>query len=207
MQNEQGKRTPLPIDRFEQFDVYRQADITLSKGDTIRITHNGYDTNKKRLTNGQMLDVIAVDPNGALRLHNKASKATYSVPAGFGHIAYAYCLTSHAAQGKTVDEVFIAQPASTFAATNLNQFYVSVSRARDGVHIYTDDKAALLAHASQMGDRLSALELVQRKKSRHSIAEHLIRTKQPAQAHITKRGQDPVVSPTQRKPTPYAPRP
>ncbi|WP_240543752.1 MobF family relaxase [Spirosoma foliorum] len=206
-----GKHTFLPLDRMEQFDVYRPSEIALSKGDKVRITRNGYDANKKRLTNGQMLDVIAIAPNGALRLHNKASKATYTVPAHFGHIAHGYCLTSHAAQGKTVDEVFIAQPPSTFSATNLNQFYVSVSRARDGVHIYTDDKPALLVHASELGNRLSALELVKRRKSRHKAVEYLIQAARPLPPKVKpsiKRMETPdKPKPIQRKPNNRAPRP
>ena len=63
-------------------------------------------------------------------------------------------------RGKTVDEVFISQPASTFAATDAKQFYVSVSRGKEAVSIYTDDKEALLEYASEMGDRQSASELV-----------------------------------------------
>ncbi|WP_223834264.1 MobF family relaxase [Spirosoma profusum] len=211
IQDAYGKKDALPLERYEQFDVYRKTEIALSKGDKVRITRNGYDANKKRLTNGQMLDVIAIESNGALRLHNKASKATYNVPASFGHIAHGYCLTSHAAQGKTVDEVFIAQPTSTFAATNLNQFYVSVSRARDGVHIYTDDKAALLAHASELGDRLSALELVKRTKPSQKAVEHMIRNSRPASPNVKptiKRVETPnEPKPLQRKPVIHAPRP
>ncbi len=62
-----------------------------------------------------------------------------------------------------MDEVLIAQPASTFPATDAKQFYVSVSRAREKAAIYTDDKEALLQHASEMGDRKSAMELVKDK--------------------------------------------
>ncbi|WP_246859306.1 MobF family relaxase [Spirosoma sp. KCTC 42546] len=206
-----GQQTALPLTRMQQFDVYRLSTIALSEGDKLRITRNGYDTNRKRLTNGQMLEVIAIEPNGALRLHNKASKATYTVPAHFSHIAHGYCLTSHAAQGKTVDEVFIAQPASTFPATNLNQFYVSVSRARDGAHIYTDDKAALLAHTSEAGDRLSALELVKRKKSDRRAVEHVVRTARPTLPNMKpsiKALETPdKPKPIQRKPNVHAPSP
>jgi conjugative relaxase-like TrwC/TraI family protein len=208
VQNEQGDQLPLPLDRFEQFDVYRQSEINLAKGDAIRITRNGFDSNKKRLNNGQLMEVVAIDKNGTVRLRNSISKVKYTLPNSFGHLAYAHCVTSHAAQGKTVDEVFIAQSAAAFAATNLNQFYVSVSRARDGVHIYTDDKAALLANASELGDRLSALELVQRKKVDRKTAEHLIRTKPPITTSIkTKREPKPVAKPVHRKPNSHAPHP
>lgn len=205
----QGNAATLPLDRIPQFDVYWQAEINLSKGDTIRITRNSLDSNKKRLNNGQTLDVVSVDQNGLLRLRNNISKVTYTIPAGFGHVAHAHCLTSHAAQGKTVDEVFIAQPSSTFAATNLNQFYVSVSRARERVHIYTDDKAALLAHASEAGDRLSALELVKRKRPDRKSVEHLIRTAPPVPPKVKPVVSKPVpkLVPIQRKPKAHAPRP
>ncbi len=214
MQDETGKTALLPLDQFTQFDVYRSGNINLSKGDTIRITRNSFDANQKRLNNGQTLAVVAIDQNGALRLRNTISKVTYTLPAGFGHLAHAHCMTSHAAQGKTVDEVFIAQPASTFAATSLNQFYVCVSRARDGVHIYTDDKAALLVHASQAGDRLSALELVQRKKrdcpkQNRKAAEQVIRAAQRIPSKTKSIRKKPTQPPIhkRRKPKPHAPRP
>lgn len=211
IQDAGGRHISLPVDHMDQFEVYQPGEILLAKGDQVRITRNGYDANKKRLTNGQMLDVVSVGLNGTLQLHNKASKASYTLPAHFGHLAHGYCLTSHAAQGKTVDEVFIAQPASTFAATHLNQFYVSVSRARDGIHIYTDDKAALLTHASEPGDRLSALELVKRKNPGREAVEHIIRTTRPIPSNVkpsTKRNKPSnKTKPSQRKPVPDGPRP
>lgn len=203
-----GKTASLPFNCSSKFDVYNQGEINLSKGDAIRITRNGFDGRKKRLNNGQVLEMVAVDPNGTVRLRNSISKVSYTLPNNFGHLAYAQCITSHAAQGKTVDEVFVAQPASTFTATNLNQFYVSVSRARDRVHIYTDDKDALLTHAASGGDRLSALELVKRKKSNWKTAEHLIRNQQPVPAKkLAKCEPEPVTKPMHRKRPSHAPRP
>jgi hypothetical protein len=108
-------------------------------------------------------------------LRNAQSKVEYRLDKEFGHIAHNYCVTSHASQGKTVDEVFISQPASTFSATNAKQFYVSVSRGRDRVRIYTDDKEELMVQASQMGDRQSALELVGRKSKTPDLIQQRIR--------------------------------
>ncbi|WP_430303572.1 hypothetical protein [Splendidivirga corallicola] len=54
---------------------------------------------------------------------------------------HGYCLTSYASQGKTVDRVLITQPASTLTASNPEQFYVSVSRGREAVTVYTQDKS------------------------------------------------------------------
>lgn len=144
--------------------------MPMAKGDAVRITRNGFDLEKNRLNNGQMLNVLRFTKEGDMVLQNQISKAVYRLPKNHGHLTHAYCVTSHASQGKTVNEVFIHQPASTFAATNAKQFYVSVSRGRDKAHIYTDDKEQLIDHAAKLGDRQSALELVGRN---NLVVEHV----------------------------------
>ena len=158
--DEKGITLTMPGKAEKHLDVYEPSEIKLSKGDAVRITKNGFDTNNKRMDNGLSLTVNSIDKKGNIILENKKGKTRYEVPNDFGHITHDYCITSHASQGKTVDEVFIAQPSSTFTATDMKQFYVSVSRGREKVHIYTDDKEALMEYASEMGDRQSALELM-----------------------------------------------
>jgi hypothetical protein len=175
LRNKDGNTAVLPQDQASAFEVYRAAKIGLAKGDSIRITRNGYDAVEKRLNNGQTMEVTGFDHKGNIRARNPISKVEYTLPADFGHIAYAYCLTSHGSQGKTVDEVFVAQPAATFPATDLKQFYVSVSRARDAVHIYTDDPDGLLDHASAAGDRPFAIELLNGTQATQEAAEKLAR--------------------------------
>ena len=160
LKNGEGKEQVLPRDKASAYDVFTPSILPIAKGDKIRITKNGFDKENKRLNNGQYLDVISVNKSGQIKLINKVSKSTYTLDKDFGHIDHAYCTTSHSSQGKTVDEVFISQPSSTFTATDAKQIYVSVSRGKDKVTIYTDDRATLLEYASEMGDRQSAIELV-----------------------------------------------
>ncbi len=172
-----GKTVRLDLNRTEQFDVYRRSEMTVAKGDSLQITRNGFDRSGKRLDNGLVLEVVAATKKHGLVLQHAQSKSVYSIGTEFGHIAHAHCITSHAAQGKTVDEIFIAQPASTFPATNAKQFYVSVSRARERVHIYTDDKELLLSSAAAGGDRTAAMELL-RDKDRMHLEHVLIRQRE-----------------------------
>ncbi len=158
--NDKGEELILPQSRPQIFDVLEMSNLSIAKGDKIKITRNGFDEKKNRLNNGQTLDVVSVNKNGKIKLRNKQSKKLYEIDGDFGHLSHAHCITSYAAQGKTVDHVFISQPAATFAATDARQFYVSVSRGKETARIYTDDKTALLEYASQMGDRQSAIELV-----------------------------------------------
>jgi len=163
IKNEKNKSITLPNFKSGDFDVLEKGELHISKGDKIRITRNAFDSKKKRLNNGATLEVVSVSKLNGILLRNKTSKTNYRIYKNFGHLAHAHCITSHASQGKTVDEIFISQPAATFDATNAKQFYVSVSRGRHAAHIYTDDKEALLEHASELGDRQSALELVNKK--------------------------------------------
>ena len=175
LKNAAGETKKLPTDRSQHYTVYDLRNIGLAKGDKIRITDNSFDADKKRLDNGSMLDVIAVSKSGEIHLRNEQSKATYRINKDFGHIAHAHCITSHASQGKTVDEVFIYQPAATFPATDARQFYVSISRAKTRAWIFTDDKEELLHHASELGDRLSASELVDGRIRHQDYVEQLQR--------------------------------
>lgn len=164
VRNSDGVTGLLPAGKSNHYDVFEKETILLSKGDRIRITRNGFDADKERLNNGDMLTVASVSKGGRIVLRNDISKATYAIDRNFGHLAHAHCITSHAAQGKTVDEVFIFQPAATFPATDAKQFYVSVSRARSQAHIYTDDREELLEHAAHLRERQSALELLGKDK-------------------------------------------
>ena len=170
-----GKTISLPLNKPSNFDVFRVGNIELSIGDKIRITRNSFEKKQskkgekendkkpekpKRMDNGLSLEVLSIRPDGEIKLRNPVSKTVYKIDRDFGHITHDYCVTSHASQGKTCDEVLIYQPAATFAATNAKQFYVSASRAKHIIRVYTDDKEELLEAAKAHGNRMSALELV-----------------------------------------------
>lgn len=160
LQNSDGKKILLPKESGAKFDVFDLQELAIARGDKVRVTKNGFDNRDAALNNGQTFVVKSVKDNGNVELGSLVSDATYTIDRNFGHITHAHCVTSHFSQGQTVQEVFVSQPSSTFGATNAQQFYVSVSRAREKTTVYTDDKEALLARASEAGDRKSAMELL-----------------------------------------------
>ena len=161
----------LDISRAHDFDVYVPQEVPLSKGDKIRITRNGYDAEGKRLDNGKILEVTGFEKDGKIKATNAQLKTDneFLLDKDHGNFDHAYCITSYASQGKTVDRVFIAQPSSTFPASNSKQFYVSVSRGRDSITIYTDKKEDLLHSIQKDGDRMSAHELMDRSSESKTI--------------------------------------
>jgi len=182
LSDDKGRTAPLSLSQDDEFEVYQKTEIPLAKGDKIRISRNGYDVTEKRLNNGQLLTVDGFDKKGRIMTTSLAGKASYTLAPDYGHLAYAHCITSHASQGQTVDHCYVAMPSASLCAANLKQFYVSVSRSREEVHIYTDDRAALLEHISHEGDRQSALELIGKpplRRSPYRFAPHLIRPSVP----------------------------
>ncbi|MBL7682049.1 MAG: relaxase domain-containing protein [Flavipsychrobacter sp.] len=176
LKGKNGATASLPLHKAKQYEVYDMQPLPIAKGDLVRITRNGVDEKKHYLHNGNVFEVSQIDKKGKIELRNPVSKHTYTISPTFGHLAHAHCLTSHASQGKTVDRVFVAQPASTFEATNDKQFYVSASRAREQVTFYTDDKAGLLNHAARVSERQSAIELSVKHDLHKEAIDRLLRS-------------------------------
>lgn len=167
--NDKGQNMPLPIFQSNRYSLYEEKELLLAKGDMVMITDNSFDSNGKRLNNGTMLEVTKVSKGGKIELKNTISKSKYELDKSFGFLSHAHTITSYASQGKNIDEVFIYQPAGTFPATDAKQFYVSVSRGKERARIYTDDKESLLDHATELGIRQSAIELVEQGKSHKDV--------------------------------------
>ena len=145
----------LPLEFSSRFQVYEPDSVALAPGDEVRITQNGATADGvHRLNNGAVYKIKRFTPEGDIQLANG-----WIVGKDYGNLAHGYCQTSHSSQSKTVDHVLIAQSAS-LGASSVEQFYVSVSRGRDAVTVYTDNKAWLAKAVQSSGARLSAKELV-----------------------------------------------
>ena len=152
-----GAVCALPLRHADRFQVYAGDRIGFAAGDRIRITRNGRSKDGRHaLHNGSVHRVAGLTREGDLRLENG-----WIVDRGFGHWSHGYVTTSHAAQGRDVDAVFIAQSGESFTASSRQQFYVSASRGRRSVTIFTDDKAHLKRAIARSGARISATELMQ----------------------------------------------
>ena len=75
------------------------------------------------------------------------------------HIDYGYASTSHSSQGATVDRVIVNVDTNRSAElVNRKQFYVSISRARLDLTLYTDDHESLRAAVSRNREKSVALD-------------------------------------------------
>ena len=165
-----GNEKLLPLNLASRFQHYRPRSINLASGDAIRFTLNGQTPDKKRLTNGGIAHIAGFTDAGDIRLANG-----WVVPKDFGHLTPGWVVTSHASQGKTVKgTVFIAQSTESLPASSREQFYVSASRAKDKVRVFTDDKEALQRAVARTDQPQSAIELMEPRQAKQNFMATII---------------------------------
>ena len=153
----------LPLKASKAFSVYQAENLNLAKGDKIRITQNGFSTDKKRLNNGMLLSVKGFDEKGNIIASTGKNKLT--LDKSFGNLTHGYYTTSPASQGKSVNRVIIVQGLESGRASSAEQFYVSASRGKFAISIHTDDKGFLLRSVQQSAQRRTATEIAESKKT------------------------------------------
>lgn len=134
------------------FDVMTERSLPIAAGDVLWIRAN---CAPAKLYNGQLVSVREVCPDG--RIHLQCGR---TIPPEFRVFTHGYAVTSYAAQGKTVDHVYVAMSTESLMAANYKQFYVSVSRGREKVRVFSDDLETLRGVVMRDGNRAAAVELV-----------------------------------------------
>jgi hypothetical protein len=176
----------IPLSSPQSFELYQRETIEIAEGERIRITANGRSADGHRFYNGNLHTVDYIAPDGKIVLDNG-----WRIKNDFQHYEHGYAMTSHGAQGKTVDWVFVAQSAQlSQCASDAKQFYVSVSRGSEGMKLYTDSLELLRESVSHKRERLMATELISDKAAENN--QNI--TVEKASAHL---GEHPEYAPTQ----------
>jgi len=163
----------LGLRHADRFTVYQKQELQLAKGEKIRITKGGKTREGTRINNGDIFTIKGFTKQGHIKLNTGKV-----LDKGFGHLAYGYTTTSHSSQGKTVDRVFIAQSSQSLPAASREQFYVSISRARERATVFCDSKIELEKGVKKSGKRMTAREVAYHQDE----LESTIRAKQKRRA-------------------------
>jgi Viral (Superfamily 1) RNA helicase len=145
-----------PVGLANRFELYRPVELAVAVGDRLRVTAGGKSKAGNRLNNGSLLTVQGITKRGDIVVDHG-----WVIDKDFGHLTHGYCITSHASQGVTVDKVFIGLSSESLPASDERTGYVAVTRGREQVQIFTDDKHELLKAVSRADQMLSATELSQ----------------------------------------------
>lgn len=144
----------IPFKHLGRVSVCERKELALSAGDRLQLKANGWSADGAKLANGELATVKEVHDDGRIALADGRMLA-----AGYRQFVRGYAVTSYASQGKSVDHVLFSDSALR-AATSDQQWYVTISRGRKGVHIFTTDKQQLRENIIRSGDRPLAVDLV-----------------------------------------------
>jgi hypothetical protein len=148
-----GKVHLVKTKHLDKMTVCRPRPLSLCGGDRLQLKANGNAVSGERVANGEVVTVSSVDSGGNIRLADGRI-----LPASYRQFVHGYAVTSYGSQGKTLDHVIFTD-SSVKAATNAQQWYVTISRGRRSVQIFTADKAQLRESISRSGDRPLALDV------------------------------------------------
>lgn len=150
-----GRSSIMSYRHTHRLAIVVERETHVAPGDRLQLKFNGKSKEGLPIANGELVTVRRVAPDGSLTVEDdRLTVKTLSPQQRLFNRGYA--VTSYASQGKTVDTVLVAD-AGCRAATNRNQWYVSISRGRKRVIVFTDNKAELRASIEQSGDRDLAL--------------------------------------------------
>jgi hypothetical protein len=155
IRDQEGRDFVLPIRYTDRFQVCRAETLPLATGDAVRVTASGKGLDGTKIDNGCVATVKGFTTRGDICLSNGKTLAN-----DFGHLMTGFYPTSYSGQSKTVDQVLVSAGTDSLRATYLERLLVAMSRGREGVRVYTDDKDALRGRIVHSGQRGSATELL-----------------------------------------------
>jgi hypothetical protein len=164
-----GQEKVLPFSSSAKFNLYEREKIEIASGDRIRVSKN-FQSAGRRFRNNELLTVTGVEEG---RITVEGGEI---ISRGALHIDQGVCVTSHASQGKTVDQVIVSCPVRSFSHTNEAQFYVSMSRARAAMYLFTDSKVALREAVCRPSERLSPWELLESNRRERALVKQAQQT-------------------------------
>lgn len=147
-----GKFVTVSNKMLNHISVCQPRELSIATGDRLHLKANRKLASGGRVTNGELVTAKSVRPDGGIELTDGRV-----LDASFREFLPGYAVTSYGSQGKTVDYVLFSD-STIKAATNAQQWYVTISRGRRGIRIFTPDKAQLRENVTRSGHRPLAME-------------------------------------------------
>ena len=170
----------MGFNQVDRLTVSHADELTLARGDRLQLKANAKAVNGERVANGELVTVERENADGRIRLQDGRT-----LESDYRQFVRGYAVTSYGSQGKTVDHVLFSD-STVKAATNAQQWYVTISRGRRGIRIFTSDKAQLRESVTRSGERPLALDLapagVARPRVAHIFGRGLRRARETAAA-------------------------
>jgi ATP-dependent exoDNAse (exonuclease V) alpha subunit len=155
VQNQKGNILKIDPLRTKIETVFSKKELEIANGEKIQFTRNDRSVGVRY---GQMAIVASTTTQEINLVIQDGKKATTKKlnKDELLHLRHGYVQTVHSSQGKTCDNVFLC------SENNMSQaaFYVGVTRAREQVRIFVEDKSHFELKATRESQKIIAKESV-----------------------------------------------
>jgi conjugative relaxase-like TrwC/TraI family protein len=150
-----NKLITIALNQYGNYlQVYSEKSRVFAKGDKILFLKNDKGLDVK---NGQAGYIKAIRKDGGISVKLENGKAVQFNPEKqYKYIGHGYALTDYKSQGQT--EKHVIYHADTRKGVNYNQAYVGITRGKESVTIYTNDKEILREMVKQEQQKTTTLD-------------------------------------------------
>lgn len=176
----------LAINTEIRATLLRSGQIAAEEGREFKVSYGSKDQEEKRIfapcerviftkndhalgiMNGQIGTIQAI--RGRFIIVNSNGKTVEIDSEQYRQLDYGYCVTSHKAQGITVEKAIVHIDSTQRNLNSRNAFYVNISRARSSVSLYTDNREKLAEQVGQWAKKLTSEDFLIQQSSRATKA-------------------------------------
>lgn len=126
--------------RTDESGIEHEKELSFSKGEMVTFLKNEYKDYDIR--NGERAKIIRLKDN-SLGIELEDGRKIDLNLENYRNIDYGYALTTYKAQGQTYDKVIVESDTRVRSLLDMRNQYVNVTRARDSIQIFTDNKEDL----------------------------------------------------------------
>ena len=157
VETENGKQITYNPSRLLGISGYRELERDFAVGDRLQFTAPNRDLG---VANRDLGTVEQIDPDGQLSVRLDNGKTVLFDPNEMRHFDHGYAVTSYSSQGLTANRVLVHVDTKVHPDLIDSRFaYVSVSRAAEDAHIFTDAAPQLATSLAQSMSKTSAIEM------------------------------------------------
>jgi len=167
VKREDGKTLTYDPRRLQGVSVYKPTDLSISRGDRVQFTAPSKELG---VSNRELGTVEKIERSGEMRVRMDSGRTVDFNVKQHPHLDRGYAVTSHSSQGQTSNRVLLHADASkSEKLVNRRMGYVAVSRARNDVQVFTNDKAQLGPQLSREAGRSTAIGQGAAKKTGQAV--------------------------------------
>lgn len=168
VESKSGEKLVFDPSKTSMIRAYEEDQIKLKAGEWVKVTKNDKTLD---LRNGERYLVASANEKEVVL---KKGNSDVSIPYNNKplNLQYGYATTVHSAQGLTSDRVMIDADVKSITS-NRAVFYVAISRPRNQLKIYTNERKKLASSMSRVPKKYAALELRDNKNESYMLGKKL----------------------------------